>query len=160
MKKYLKIILMVIILVIITSAFVYYQKTKSVLINDNSSIPAKETIVGTYIGHLAKDVYTLTILSEKDESFTGTLDINNFEKDSSTGTLKGTYKNGILLADYTFQSEGSESVGWVIFKKVADGFVRGFGNVSPETKTQSINLNQITFDYSVIYKFSNTIVQQ
>ncbi len=154
MKNFLKIIILGIIALIIASAYIYYQKPKSGSLSDDSSVVLKETIIGTYIGHLANDVYTLTILSEQGESFTGTLDIKNFEKDSSTGTLKGTYKNGILLADYTFQSEGTESVGWVVFKKVADGFIRGFGDVSPEIETQSIDLNKITFDYSVIYKFS------
>ncbi len=146
MKKYLKIIILGIIVVIVVGVFAYYQK------------PKQESITGTYIARLANDVYVLTILSEQGESFTGTLDIKNFEKDSSTGTLAGTYKNGILLADYTFQSEGTESVGWVAFKKVADGFIRGFGNVDPGTKTQSIDLNKITFDSSVVYKLSDTIV--
>ncbi len=70
--------------------------------------------------------------------------------------MKGTYKNKILLADYTFQSEGTESVNWVAFKKTADGFIRGFGNIDPETKAQSIDLSKINFDSSVIYKLSNT----
>jgi membrane-bound inhibitor of C-type lysozyme len=146
MKNYLKIIILGIIVVIIISAFAFYQKSE------------QESITGTYIARLANDVYILTILSEQGESFTGTLDIKNFEKDSSTGNLAGTYKNGILLADYTFQSEGTESIGWVAFKKVADGFIRGFGNVDPETKTQSIDLSKITFDSSVVYKLSNTVV--
>jgi membrane-bound inhibitor of C-type lysozyme len=158
MKNYLKIIILGIIVVIIVGVLIYYQRPKSGSLSDNPSVVSEEPIVGTYIGRLANDVYILTILSQQGESFTGTLDIKNFEKDSSTGTLKGTYKNGILLADYTFQSEGTESVGWVAFKKVANGFIRGFGNVDPETKTQSIDSNQLTFDLSVVYELSDTIV--
>lgn len=158
MKNYLKIIISGIIVVIIVSVFIYYQRSRSGSLSDNSSVVSEEPIIGTYIGHLANDVYILTILSQQGESFTGTLDIKNFEKDSSTGTLEGTYKNGVLLADYTFQSEGTESVGWVAFKKVADGFIRGYGNVDPGTKTKSIDSNQLTFDLSVVYKLSNTIV--
>jgi len=158
MKNYKKIIILGIIVVIIVGVFIYYQKTKSGLLSNNVPTVSEETIIGTYIGHLANDVYVLTISSQQNESFTGTLDIKNFEKDSSTGTLKGTYKNGILLADYTFKSEGTESVNWVAFKKVTDGFIRGFGDINPETQTQSIDLNKITFDSSVVYEFSNTIV--
>ena len=160
MKNYLKIIILGIIVVIIVGIFIYYQRPKSGSLSDNSGVVSEEPIIGTYIGHLANDVYILTILSKQGESFTGTLDIKNFEKDSSTGILKGTYRNGILLADYTFQSEGTESVGWVAFKKIANGFIRGFGNVDSETKTQSIDSNQLTFDSSVMYELSSTIVNQ
>jgi hypothetical protein len=158
MKNYFNIIILGIIVVVTASVFIYYQRPKSGSLSDNSSVVREEPIIGTYIGRLANDVYILTILFQQGESFTGTLDIKNFEKDSSTGTLKGTYKNGILLADYTFQSEGTESVGWVAFKKVTNGFIRGFGNVDPETKTQSINSNQLTFDSSPVYELSDTIV--
>ena len=159
MNKKIKLFLALIIAITIgVSIFVYCQKLKQISLDNNVPTVSEKSIAGTYIGHLANDVYVLTILSEQGESFTGTLDIKNFEKDSSTGTLKGTYKNEILLADYTFQSEGTESVGWIAFKKVADGFIRGFGNVDPETKTQFIDPNLLTFDSSVVYKLSNTIV--
>ena len=144
--------------VIIVGVFIYYQKSKQGSFNNNSPVISEESIIGNYIGRLANDVYVLTILSQQGESIKGELDIKNFEKDSSTGTLVGTYKNGILLADYTFQSEGTESVGWVAFKKVTNGFIRGFGNVDPETKTQSINSNQLTFDSSPVYELSDTIL--
>ena len=56
--------------------------------------------------------------------------------------------------DYTFQSEGTESIGWVAFKKTEDGFIRGYGKVDPQTETQSIDPNNLTFDSSVVYKIS------
>jgi membrane-bound inhibitor of C-type lysozyme len=159
MNKKLKIVLTLLIIIIACFAvFFYYQKSKPASLANNAPAVTEQSIAGTYIGHLANDVYILSILSEQGESFTGTLDIKNFEKDSSTGTLSGTYKNGYLLADYTFQSEGTESVNWVAFKKVDGGFIRGSGNINPETKTQSIDLNKITFDSSVVYELSNTIV--
>lgn len=159
MNKKLKTVLVLLIIIAVgIDIFVYYQKSKQVPLISNISAVSEQSIVGTYIGHLANDVYILSILSEQGGSFTGTLDIKNFEKDSSTGTLKGTYKNGYLLADYTFQSEGTESVNWVAFKKIDGGFIRGSGNINPETKTQSIDLNKITFDSSVVYELSNTIV--
>lgn len=103
---------------------------------------AENSIAGCYVGRLAKDVYTLDITSDKNGIVGGVLDINNAEKDSSTGPIKGSYKNEILKADYTFQSEGVESVGWVAFKKIGDDFIRGYG---PDANT-------VTYDTSVLYK--------
>jgi len=116
-----------------------------------SAIP-EQSIVGCYVAHLAKDVFTLSVESEEGKSFEGTLDIKNFEKDSSTGTLKGTYENGILLADYTFLSEEVISVGQVIFKKIGDDFVRGYGKPDDATGTRFVDLSKITYDMSVVYK--------
>ena len=158
MKIYFKLVIIVIMVIIIIGFFIYYQKSKQGSFNNNSPVIPEKSIIGTYIGHLANDVYVLTILREQGESIEGELDIKNFEKDSTTGNLEGTYKNGILLADYTFKSEGTESVNWVAFKKVTGGFIRGFGDVNPETKTKSINSNQLTFGSSPVYELSDTII--
>ena len=160
MNKTIKIIFALIFIIVAgLGIFFYYHKSNNEQLGDKET-SLDETIVGTYIGHLANDVYILTISSDQGESVSGTLDIKNFEKDNSTGILKGTYKNGIILADYTFQSEGMESTSWVAFKKTTDGFIRGFGDVGPETKAESIDINKLTFDSSVVYKFSNTIVNK
>jgi len=153
-------IIIAIALIIILGFFVYYQKSNKAPVDNSSQVVKGESVIGTYVGNLAKDVYTLTISSEQGELIQGKLDINNFEKDSSSGTLSGTYKDGILRADYKFMSEGMESLGWVVFKKVEGGFVRGYGDVGPETKVSLIDLSKITFDMSVVYKLSapnNTI---
>ena len=144
MKNYIKILLAILFVFVIVSVFVYQKKPTILPVS-------AEIVVGTYVAHLAKDVYTLNVLFQEGESFKGTLDIKNFEKDSSSGTLTGTYKNGILLADYTFQSEGTESVNQVIFKKIGDDFVRGYGNMDA-TGTRFADLNNITYDMSAIYK--------
>ncbi len=137
MKTNLKIVL-AITTVIIVGLFVYYQKS------------LEDSIVGCYVAHLAKDVYVLDITSQQGELFEGNLNINNYEKDSSTGTLDGTYKKGILLADYTFLSEGVVSVGPVVFKKTGDSFIRGYGPTN-ETGDRFSDTNPIKFDSSVVY---------
>jgi len=154
MKNNIKIIVAVLVVLIIGGGiFMYYQKNKqALLVKNNTTVVPIESVLGSYVANLSKDVYTLTILSQEGESFKGELDIKNFEKDSSTGTLVGTYKNGILLADYTFQSEGTVSVNQVIFKKTIDGFVRGYGDVDEATGTRFTNLNNITYDLSAVYK--------
>lgn len=158
MNKKFKLILVLVIIFVVSTGFIYYKNLKQKPSKTISSHTQEISITGIYIGYLANDVYVLTISSLEGESISGTLDIKNFEKDSSTGPLKGTYKNGILLADYIFQSEGTESVGWVAFKKVADGFVRGYGNIASETESGSIDTGKLIFDSSVVYKLSNTVV--
>jgi hypothetical protein len=154
MKDNIKIIIVILgVLIVGGGVFIYYQKNKQApLVNNNISVAPIESVLGTYVANLSKDVYSLEISSQEGESFKGNLNVNNFEKDSSNGTLVGTYKNGILLAEYTFKSEGIVSVNQVIFKKTVDGFVRGYGDVDEATGTHFINLNNITYDTSVVYK--------
>jgi hypothetical protein len=88
------------------------------------------SIAGCYAQMLGNDVYTLNITSAENGVVSGTVAFNNYEKDSSSGTFAGTYENGILLGDYTFDSEGMHSVRQLVFKKVPTGFIEGFGGVT------------------------------
>lgn len=144
-------------------SFVFWNKGDTAFITEGSagtetysqcvlSTSTSESIVGCYVAELAKDVFTLLITSQKAESIEGELNIKNFEKDSSTGTIKGIYKEKVLLADYTFMSEGIESIGQVIFKKIGKNFVRGYGKPDDATGTRFVDLSKITYDTSVIYK--------
>ena len=151
MKNNLKIVIVVLVVIII-GIFVYYYKTKPAPINEGTLIVTENSIKGCYIARLAKDVYTLTILSQSGESFEGKLSFKNFEKDSSSGIFNGTYKDGILLGDYSFQSEGTNSVMQVIFKKLENGFVRGYGDTIQEG-TRFSDLSKITYDSSYSYVF-------
>lgn len=151
MKNNLKIVIIILVLIII-GVFIYYYKTKPAPINEVTPIVTENSIKGCYIARLAKDVYTLTILSQSGESFEGKLSFKNFEKDSSSGTYVGTYKNGILLGDYSFNSEGMFSVMQVIFKKSGNGFIRGYGDTTEEG-THFADLSKITYDSSYSYTF-------
>jgi len=140
-----------VILVIIIGIFAYYYSIKT---DPNDILPTPlSSIKGCYVARLSKDVYTLTILSQSGESFEGTLSFKNFEKDSSSGTYKGTYKDGILLGRYSFQEEGMNSVMQVIFKKQGSEFIRGYGALN-ETGDGFADLNAITYDSSLPFKAS------
>jgi len=136
----------VVIIIILLGVFVYYQKPKSPVVNENS-------ILGCYVVRLSQDIHSLKITSQNEEGVEGTLAFKNFEKDSSSGTFKGTYKNGILLGDYSFQSEGTNSVMQVIFKKSGNGFVRGYGDID-STGTRFADINKITYDSSPVFETS------
>ncbi|MGC4039904.1 MAG: hypothetical protein QM710_03675 [Flavobacterium sp.] len=52
------------------------------------------------------------------------------EKDRNAGLLKGKLENNILIADYTFHSEGTESTRQVAFKLENGQFIEGYGEVT------------------------------
>lgn len=57
------------------------------------------------------------------------------EKDMNAGTINGTLRNDILIADYTFKSEGTESTRQVAFKKTGNAFIEGYG--------ETVNVNGV-----------------
>ena len=134
------------VLVLGLVGFAWLEKNNQ---NEVVNTPPQETasIVGCYAVTFNKDVYTLNIQSQAGENFSGTLAFKNFEKDSSSGTYAGTYKDGILLGDYAFQSEGMNSLMQVIFKKSGDDFIRGYGELTREG-TRFTDTSKVTYDAS------------
>lgn len=144
----------IVIIVVILGLIVYLQFGKpqsQVVVENTNETMNEEDIVGCYVATLAKDVYTININSQIGESVKGTLTFDNFEKDSSSGTFEGTYNDGILFGEYSFQSEGMDSVMQVIFKKQGNDFVRGFGPVNA-TGDAYVDVNDVTYDTSVVFK--------
>ena len=64
------------------------------------------------------------------ESITGTLVYKLHEKDKNMGTIQGRMRGDILLADYTFMSEGIMSIRQIAFKKEKDFFMEGHGDIN------------------------------
>lgn len=97
-----------------------------------------------------KDTVTLkTILIGK--NITGTLVFNLYEKDINKGTIQGYMKDSLLIADYSFISEGISSVRQVVFKKTADGFKEGLGDIIDiNGKIRFKNAASLNFDNSII----------
>jgi len=78
---------------------------------------------------------------------TGQLTYHYFEKDRNRGTISGTMHGDTLLADYTFQSEGTTSVRQVAFLRRDIGFIEGFGPVAERSgKTVFTRPHALTFD--------------
>lgn len=76
---------------------------------------------------------------------TGTMVYSLAEKDKNTGTFKGTINNNIILADYTFQSEGVESIRQIAFERKGDKLIEGFGGMN-EDGTKFKDVNQLKFN--------------
>ena len=85
----------------------------------------------------ARDTILLTIIRTGD-SVTGTLVYRLREKDSNTGTIRGRISGEIMVADYTFMSEGMLSIRQVAYKKEGEAWVEGYGEY---TKPESLVFN-------------------
>jgi hypothetical protein len=77
------------------------------------------------------DTVRLTLQTTQ-ATVTGQLAYRYFEKDRNQGTIRGTMHGDTLLADYTFQSEGRQSVREVAFLRRDIGFVEGYGPVTEQ----------------------------
>lgn len=62
----------------------------------------------------------------------GSLNYALSQKDHNTGTIVGKIENNILLAEYTFQSEGIESTRQVAFKLIDNTLVEGYGEMNED----------------------------
>lgn len=92
------------------------------------------------------------------ENVTGTLAYQFKEKDSNKGTLQGSIKNDLLVADYTFMSEGTQSVRQVAFKQSGNTFTEGYGE-SVDANGVSKFKNLDSLDFSSSFKLQETACQ-
>ena len=81
---------------------------------------------GCYVYNDNRSTISLQVL-KKEDSITGTLLFALAEKDKNTGRFKGLIKSNVLLAKYTFESEGVESVREVAFRIKNDTLLQGYG---------------------------------
>ena len=106
-----------------------------------------------------RDTITLSI-SEMNGNISGTLIYSFFEKDRNTGTISGELKDDLLVADYSFISEGTASVRQVAFKRQGDEWVEGHGDAEEKDgKTVFKSLDSLNFSNPVILKKSNCKIE-
>lgn len=82
-----------------------------------------------YKGILKEDTIAMTLIIKDNEITDGQLSYHLFEKDRNDGTLKGQIKGDTIFADYTFRSEGKQSVREVAFLKQGDAYIEGYGDM-------------------------------
>lgn len=113
--------------------------------SDAGNAPADST-VQCYQYASATDTVRLS-LNRTNESVRGDLAYQLSGKDRNVGTLAGRMRGDTLLADYTFRSEGVESVRQVAFVVQAGGLVEGYGSVREQAgRMVFTNVNDLTFD--------------
>jgi hypothetical protein len=93
-----------------------------------------EDVSGCYMKIIGRDTAIL-MLEQKGKDLKGKLLYDNFEKDGSSGTIKGKEEAQILKLWYDFQSEGMHSIMEVYFKKDNGRLLRGVGSMDVKTDT-------------------------
>ena len=96
-----------------------------------------------YACNLDGNKINLTI-EQKGTKANGTLSYALAEKDSNTGTFEGTIENAVLIAQYTFQSEGMQSTRQVAFQFNGSQWIEGYGDMK-EDGTQFKDVSKIQF---------------
>lgn len=97
----------------------------SASVRDTGDLPGMN---GCYTSIIKKDTATLHINFSGSE-VSGDLVYKRFEKDGNVGTLKGKVQDSLIIADYTFESEGITSVREVVFKMRGDNLIEGYGDI-------------------------------
>lgn len=83
----------------------------------------------------------------------GALSYKLFEKDKNDGTITGIVNGDTIIADYTFQSEGTISTREVVWLKKNDQLVEGFGEGEESNgKMKFKNLANLRFDQAMVFK--------
>ena len=108
---------------------------------DSSAFKPGAALAGCYIMIQGKDTATLE-LTVADSTVSGNLNFKRFEKDSNQGTIDGVIRDGLILANYAFQSEGRRSVREVVFLMRGESLLEGYGEI--EVKGDSAKFVNIT----------------
>lgn len=118
---------------------------------------SKENIPSTNAGSLVCYRYisnTDTVILKTiyvNDSVTGTLVYNFYQKDKYSGTIQGQMKGELLIADFTFFSTGVKSVRQVAFKKKGKNFIEGYGETEDKNgKTTFKNIDSLNFTHSIV----------
>ncbi|RZK48913.1 MAG: hypothetical protein EOO99_08395 [Pedobacter sp.] len=100
----------------------------SLFLQEDTALTNSSDITGVYYYQANGDSVRLHILQTSPQ-VSGDLIFALREKDRNTGTFTGQLENDILVADYTFQSEGMESVRQIAFKITATSAIPLYGDV-------------------------------
>ena len=120
--------------------------TKDTVSNIDTAIMANAVPVPECYAQAGKDTVLLQITT-KNDGVNGTLYIHLDGKDMNQGHLVGEMKGDTLLAEYTFYSEGTQSVRQVAFLKQENAMVEGYGEVAEkENKMIFKNTGALKFD--------------
>ncbi|HEV8082467.1 MAG TPA: hypothetical protein VGP55_04655 [Chitinophagaceae bacterium] len=119
-------------------------------IKDTSSVSKKDApmpfiIPGCYAWVAKKDSALLS-LDISGNKVSGNLNYVLYQKDNNKGIINGILQDSLIIADYTFQSEGMTSVRQVVFKLHGNSLIEGFGDIDMKGDTARFkNISQLQF---------------
>ena len=117
---------------------------------DTAMVKIGETSCYSFIKN--RDTAKLTFMSTNGIT-TGELSYKLYEKDSNKGIIEGEMRGDTLLAEYTFNAEGKESVRQVAFLKKGNQLIEGFGEVEEKDgKMMFKNTSTLTFGNSIVFE--------
>ena len=90
---------------------------------------------GCYVYNTNRSTISLQV-TKLEDSVSGILLYALAEKDKNTGRFTGTLNNNILLANYTFESEGKKSMRQIAFKVKNDTLIEGYGETTIQGNTR------------------------
>ncbi len=100
-----------------------------------------------YLGE--KDTVRLTTHVDG-TNITGTLDYAIFEKDKNSGTIKGEIRDDMIIAEYTFMSEGDSTRRQVVFKNTEEGWKEGYGEMkSVDGIPVQVNIDSLDYSHNI-----------
>src|SRR5689334_15615667 len=112
---------------------------------------AKEEIPMTCYQYASQGDTVALKLVHLGDSYSGSLVYLFKEKDRNMGTIQGTMRGDILVADYTFNSEGTKSIRQVAFKKVGSTYVEGYGEAVDENGVMKFkDITSLNFGSSIV----------
>jgi hypothetical protein len=122
----------------------------------DTPVPGKEEppapVEHCYAKLTGKDTVQLR-LAMSGNTVTGSLLYKLAEKDSNKGQLQGTMHGDVLIADYTFRSEGRESVRQVAFQIKDSTAAEGYGQVEEKNgRMVFTDPKKLSFGKSMVLK--------
>lgn len=121
-------------------------QTNDTAVTDSEHVSATPIpLDGCYKMIFNADTATLR-LNVIDSFVTGDLSYNLVAKDRNDGSIKGVIRDSLIIADYTFRSEGMMSVRQVAFKIYGTTLIEGHGELNTKTDTFRFkDVNNLTF---------------
>ncbi len=143
----MKVISILLIGSILTSCNTQEKNTEKT--NSNKEEGKQSSSMNCYRYESEADTIILKVV-QIGNNITGTLVYNLKEKDKNKGTIQGSMKGNILIADYTFQSEGIQSTRQIAFKLTNHFFMEGYGeSYIKNEKVYFKNIDSLTFNGSM-----------
>ena len=120
---------------------------------DTTIVPGSQQSCFAYIKD--KDTAKITMMSSGPIT-TGELSYKLYEKDKNNGVFEGELHGDTLIAEYTFSSEGKESVRQVAFLKKGNQLFEGFGEMEDKNgKMMFKNTAALKFGDSMVFNKSD-----
>jgi hypothetical protein len=148
-------------MLLLGTAFIACQNNNGGKAAADSTITAETAVVAAaesrtcYANFKNRDSTTLELL-KKGEKVSGILNVSLYEKDRNKGTVEGLVKGDTLLLNYTFNSEGTQSVRQVAYLQKDGKLIEGFGDVQEQNgKTVFKSLGDLKFDGSMVLEQSD-----